>query len=252
MSIEEFRLKNAPIVEAVVDIDCDLLPGVVLSELVEPAAAAFSARYPKQKTQYLKEIRFHATAEGGLDQETREGTLAYQFFSEDEKQLVQVRSAGFAFNRLAPYSSLDDYLPEIQDTWNNFIRIAKPIQVREIRLRYINRIEIPFLTSRIELNTYFKAGPKLPYEDGLILAKFLIQNVAVEESTGHIARVTLTDQVGSEGFVTVVLDIEVASGTKCAPEDWAAILSELHSLRRLKNELFRGTITDECVKLFQQ
>ena len=43
-----------------------------------------------------------------------------QFLHEDEKQLVQVMAQGFSFNRLAPYTSLDDYLPVIQRTWELF------------------------------------------------------------------------------------------------------------------------------------
>ena len=70
----------------------------------------------------------------------RRGIQALQFLHADEKQLVQVRAQGFSFNRLAPYTSLDDYLPEIERTWHLFVGLASPVQIRVVQLRYINRI----------------------------------------------------------------------------------------------------------------
>jgi len=108
--------------------------------------------------------------------------------------LTKVRMQGFSFNRLAPYTSLDDYLPEIERTWGLFASIASPVQIRVVRLRYINRILLPLTNGRVELEDYLKVGPRLPDEDRLRFAGFLNQYAAVEIDTGHQVNIVLTSQ----------------------------------------------------------
>ena len=44
---------------------------------------------------------------------------------------------------------LDEYLPEIERTWRFFVELASPVQVRRIRLRYINRILLPLASGGV-------------------------------------------------------------------------------------------------------
>ena len=111
------RLRNPPIVEAVFDVDCDLPPGFDLVALEERSQALFQDRYPKFRTQLVQEHRIETKADAPPNTSSRLAVQALQFLHDDEKQLVQVRAQGFSFNRLAPYSSLDDCLPEIERTW---------------------------------------------------------------------------------------------------------------------------------------
>jgi uncharacterized protein (TIGR04255 family) len=55
---------------------------------------------------------------------------AFQFLKNDEKQLVQFRNEGFSFNRLAPYTTLDDYLPQIKKNWEIYRIVAAPSEIR--------------------------------------------------------------------------------------------------------------------------
>src|SRR3989304_10149994 len=130
------KLRTPPIVEAVFDVDCDLPPGFDLVALEGPTRAKFGDQYPKLQTQFIQEFEIRADADATPNMSTRRAVQAFQCRQEDEKQLVQVRAQGFSFNRLAPYSSLDDYLPEIERTWRLYIELAKPVQIRLIRLRY--------------------------------------------------------------------------------------------------------------------
>lgn len=115
----------------------------------------------------------------------RGALAAYQFVQSDGKQLVQVRAQGFSFNRLAPYTGFDDMLAEVERTWHLYVKIASPVQIRVIRLRYINRILLPLVEGRVELDEYLKVGPKLPDEDRLAFSGFLNQHLAIEKGTGH-------------------------------------------------------------------
>jgi uncharacterized protein (TIGR04255 family) len=243
------KLRNPPIVEAVVDIDCDLPPGFDLGALEAVSRTALRDQYPKFRVQMMQEHHVEMNADG-LSTSTRQAVQALQFLREDEKQLVQLRVNGFSFNRLAPYTTLDDYLPEIERTWHIYSNLISPVQIRVVRLRYINRILVPMAPS-IDLDEYLKLGPRLPDEDNLTLAAFLIQQVAIEKNTGHQVSLVLTAQAPAEDKLPIILDITVASNVNAEPDDWLAVMAAMAALRILKNRVFQNTLSDKCIQLFQ-
>src|SRR5438309_10820532 len=116
MSETEFRLPKAPIIEAVLDVDCDMPPGQAITTLEEASKDAFREQYPKPRKVLVQEHQIETKPDQTPKISFRQGVQALQFIHENEKQLVQVRTQGFSFNKLAPYTSLDDYLPEIERT----------------------------------------------------------------------------------------------------------------------------------------
>jgi len=144
MSKPGLQLAHAPIVEAIIDIDCDMPPGFDIDALEAPAREIFQPQYPLKRRKYSQLFKIEQRSEEMPAVHSAQPALeALQYLRNDEKQLVQVRMQGYSFNRLAPYTSLDDYLPEIQRTWNLFVRLAMPIRIRAVRLRYINCILLP-------------------------------------------------------------------------------------------------------------
>jgi len=251
MSEPAFSLSKPPIVEAVVDIDCDMPPTQDLAALEGPARERFRGQYPKFRTRFLHEGQIELQGDDLPKVSARRGIQALQFLHDDEKQLVQVRGRGFSFNRLAPYSSLDAYLPEIERTWQLFVSLASPIQIRAVRLRYINRIELQWKEGRITLGDYLKVSPQLPDGAGVTFAGFFNQHAAVEEGTGNTVNIILATQPPQNDVLPIIFDIEAATTGAAEPEDWAWILSRVQSLRTLKNRVFWNTLTDQCLKLFR-
>jgi uncharacterized protein (TIGR04255 family) len=249
---EHPRFRNPPIVEAVFDVDCDLPPRFDLAVLETAARELYEAQYPKFRIQYLQEHKIETTQDASPKMFTRLAVQALQFLHDDEKQLVQVRAQGFSFNRLAPYSSLDEYLPEIERTWRLYVGLVSPVQIRIIRLRYINRILVPMTAGAVDLDEFLTIGPRLPDEERLRLSGFLNQQAAVEKGTGHQVNLVLTAQPPESEKLPVILDITVAATTTTAESaDWATILSLIGSLRSLKNRIFLNTLTVKCIELFQ-
>lgn len=251
MSDPDLRLARPPIVEAVLDIDCDLPPNREISALEQPARDVFRNQYPKLRTQYLHEQTFEPSADGPPQFSARQGIQGYQFLAEDEKQIVQVRGQGFSFNRLAPYTNLDDYLPEIERTWRLFVGIASPVQVRLIRLRYINRIVLPLAGESVDLDEYLRTGPRVPDEGRLRLTAFLNQQTVVEHGTGNQVTIVLANQALDQQQIPVILDIGASRAEVGDPEDWSWIAGRIQSLRGLKNRVFREMLTARCLELFR-
>ncbi len=246
------KFAKAPIVEAVVDIDCDMPPAMDLAALENQARDLFRDRYPKFRGQLIQQHQFKQEIGAAPEMSIRQSLHALQFLHDDEKQLVQVRGLGFSFNRLAPYSSLDDYLPEIERAWGLFVSFASPVQIRAVRLRYINRILLPLTNGRVELDEYLKLSPRLPDEKRLTFAGFLNQHAVVEAVTGNQANIVLTTQPQVVDQLPLIFDIEATSAGNAEPGDWPWIEAKIQSLRSLKNHIFVNALTDKCLKLFQQ
>lgn len=250
MNDESFHLENAPIIEAIVDIDCDLPPNYNLV-LNEPRVReALKDAYPKIRRQYLHEHKVSRTKDLPPQIDILQGLKALQFQSEDEKQLVQFRTNGFSFNRLAPYDGLDEYLPEVKTKWELFSEIVKPLQVRKIGLRTINRILLPLESGRVKLDDFLKVGPRLPDEDTLTFVGFLNQHMAVEAGSGNFVNIVLTTQESTKEGLPLILDIDAFRPCQLDPQPWEVVMEIITSLRSLKNRVFRNTLTEKCLNLF--
>lgn len=251
MTDATFKLDFAPIIEAVLDIDCDLPLAFDFAALEVTIRAAFGDSYPTFRIQKLQEHVFNLEVGSDPKMTTRHDIQAFQLLQEDEKQLVQIRAQGFSFNRLAPYSSLDDYLPEIERAWRVFVAVVAPIQVRLVRLRYINRVFLPLTDDRVELEDYLKFGPQHPDEEKLALVGFMNQCSAIERDTGNQVNIVLAAEALEHGRLPLIFDVTAFWPGSIEPNDWTTIHSTIQSLRDLKNRIFRNSFTEKCLNLFQ-
>lgn len=251
MTAERLRLANAPIIEAVLDINCDLDPSTDLEALQEVAKERFQPSYPKARRQMTQRHEFRAEGEKPPQVSVRKGVSALQFLVEDERQIIQIRPEGYSFNRLAPYSSLDEYLPEVERTWGIFRQLVNPLQIRRVALRFINRIPLPADQGRVELADYLKISPELP-DDELEFIGFLDQHSAVDPKTGNQVNITLVMQPLEGDRLPLIFDIDASRVVSGSPEDWTLIRTTLDSLRVLKNRVFERTLTEKCLNLFRQ
>ena len=250
MNDAEFKLLKAPIIEAVVDIDCDMPPGREIATLEKPAFELLHDQYPKLRCMFVQTHHILPQGDNPPKMSVQNAIQGIQFLHQDEKQLVQFRTQGFSFNRLATYSSLDDYLPEIERTWKLFVGIASPVKIRTVRLRYINRILLPMPNSEVKLVDYLKVCPRLPDEEKLTFTGFLNQHTAVETGTENQVTIVLTTLPAEAKILPLIFDITVASPQIGEVENWAWLLGQIQALRDLKNRVFRNTLTDQCLNLF--
>lgn len=245
------KLKSPPIVEAVLDIDCDLPPASDLAVLEAAASERLRDAYPISKKRLLHEMEVKAEVGEAPQVMSRHGVQALMFCAADEKQLIQFRPQGYSFNRLVPYTSLDDYLPEIERTWQIFRELTAPVQVRMARLRYINRLPLPADESGAGLGRFLKLRPRLPAKAKLTLAGFFSQHAAVDPETGNAVNITVATQPREGDKQPVILDIEAYCAINAEPGDWDSVAERIQSLRRLKNAVFEHSLTRSCLQLFR-
>jgi uncharacterized protein (TIGR04255 family) len=247
----KLKLKSPPIVEAVLDIDCDMRGDFDPFQVEVAAAEWLRPEYPKSRRRFMQEIEVQRKPGAAPQTTAREALQALQFLRDDEKQLVQIRPQGFSFNRLAPYSSFDEYLPEIERTWQVFVSVVAPVQIRLIRLRYINRFLLPMRNTKLDLSEYLTLPPRWPDEEQLLLTGFFDRRSLRREATGELANVLMTFQQDDGEKLPVILDIETIREGAFECANWQEIHNRIASLRVLKNSIFSQTLTKKCLKLFR-
>ncbi len=248
------KLANPPIIEAILDIDCDMPVDFRVGESIKPATEIYQDHYPQLRKKYLQQHEFEVVDHSQLAKSTNAmvDLQSLLLTQDDGKQLVQVRKGGFSFNRLQPYTTLDDYLGEMERTWLLFVGAFKPIQVQRVKLRYVNRIYIPLNSDyNVDLDEYFTVGPQLIDDNALEFVSFLHHHQVMEKATRNMGKIILASQPVVEQRLPVLFDIEVM---RPAPSDtdWAGIRSSIDDLRRLKNEIFHNSLKDKCKKTIDQ
>ncbi len=245
---------NPPIVEAILNIQCDFPDGYNFESALKGIEDEMSTRYPTNKPVFFQEGLIENQREAkGLSISMKGGLHGQQYFTTDEKQLVQFTRPGFVFNRLKPYSALGDYLQEIWDIWTIYRRAFAPSNIRQVSLRYINRFPLPpRADGRIELNDFFKIGPQVADEGRLTILGFLNQYTARDSESGYIVNSVLThDPNTQEEFVVIFDNSAIAEGPIPADSSDDDLFKIIYGLRELKNHIFERTLTKQCLELFQ-
>lgn len=244
------RLDNPPIIEAVLDIDCEFSSPLDLKEIEPNARKELAKNYPKLKHQFFQEHKFEAVPNEPPKLSVIDGLQSLQFVHKEDKQIVQFRTLGFTFNRLSPYSSLDNYLPQIKTGWTAFVRLSAPERIRQVRLRYINRILLPIGEGGVDFDAYLYNAPKSPDPNRLSLLGFINQYAALENVSNHQITSVLTLQPAERDKLPIIIDNTAINSESGDVDDWSWLRAQILELRELKNRVFWNTIKEECLSLF--
>jgi uncharacterized protein (TIGR04255 family) len=251
--VSPVKLARSPIVEMVVDIDCDLSADIEIADLEQRARERYSDQYPGFR-RILRPLPRLGDSHEQLN--IREATYAFQFL-EEGPQLVQLRRDGFSFNRFKPYTDLDEYLPEIKRTWQIFVDLVSPVTVRRLGLRYINRILLPWGEGIVNLDEYLRMDSRLPDETSLRFTSVLNEYSAIEDVTGNEVEVRMVvDEQGplsvrGDQSLPVIFDIAGSHRESTDPQVWENIEATILALGRMANAIFRSSLTEQCLNLFR-
>lgn len=239
-------LKDPPIVEAVVDFDCDMPLDFDLGRESDRLRHDTKDQYPILEVINRSDI----TVEGGPDGATsnvKNVVGALRFRSADRSQLIQYRDGGFSFNRLKPYTSFDDYESEIFRCWMQFVALTTPLVLRRLRLRYINELRVPLQNGISEYTKYLNCAVVLT-DNGLVNGEFLSRLSVAEEGSGLTGVVVSASRPHTVTYAPVIVDIAVQADMACEINDLNAIAGTLQQLRGFKNKIFASVITDRMLE----
>lgn len=247
--VEIRHLKNAPITEALIDFRVKNSNADSLEKSLDILKKQIGAKYPQAKAAqgFSAEVQFRA---GGVA-EQRAGDTGFQgylFISEDEKNIVQFRADGFTFNRLKPYTDWESIYTEAISLWKLYIEAAKPEYVIRVALRYINQIRLTLPID--DLSKYFTIVPSAPEDTFYHFKSFLSRILVFEPKMNLEGAITHALEPNIEpNSVIIFLDIEAFKQKEFSPQS-DDIPATLTLLRKMKNDIFFGSITEDTARLF--
>lgn len=246
---EERHLARAPITEAIIDFRVRLPEGFQADRFAG-LKEKLHDKYPKASERRFVKKGFQLINGKQVSQVVDEkGLDGYIFKSEDELAIAQFRIDGFTFNKLNPYTSWEEVSREASVLWDLYVDIASPETINRIAVRYINHLNIPLPLEN--LSRYFNTTLPVPGSCPGNMRSFLQRVVVRDPELGISANIThaLEESVDPQ-FVTVILDIDVYKVETFTIHD-QRIWPTFESLRKMKNQIFFGSITEETAGLYE-
>ena len=197
------KYKNPPVVEALCEIFFTgskwdgTIPGMFFDKI--------KADYPIKKE--LKQIGFGLSISPEAQQLTpMGGSTRIQFLKSDGSQLVQIEKDLIVINQLRPYPRFEDWNPVIDKMLKLYCELAQPAGIRQLGIRYINRIVIPAHAFKME--DYFKLYPEIPGSLGAMHGRFMMRLEIPTKHKGHQLIITFaTTQADSPETSAEMLDL---------------------------------------------
>ncbi len=147
---------RAPITEALIDIQAQLPQGIKLDVLAQ-VYSSIQTKYPKREEVLMVQGQMIVGESVGAT--ASQSQIGYVFFSNDQKQILQMRLDGFTFSRLAPYDSWEAFRDEAFRLWSIYQSLAHPQAITRLSIRYINRLDIPLPVG--DLKEYLRTFPEV-------------------------------------------------------------------------------------------
>ncbi|MBL7131145.1 MAG: TIGR04255 family protein [Candidatus Omnitrophica bacterium] len=241
---------NPPITEALLDIRVNLPKEITLDTLAT-FQGEIKERFPTKKEKYKWEggVQFQA---GGAPKiiPSSSGTIGYLFHAADGKKIVQARLDGYTFNKLKPYTNWEEFHSEAKELWEIYLKIAKPVNVTRVALRYINRIEIPlpFKDFKEYILTVPEIGDNIPSALSGFFTRLIIPNPDIQADA--VITETMEKIDDKAKVLPFIFDIDVSRKYVFEPQS-DEIWQTLNKLREFKNQIFLNSMTEKAKELFK-
>ena len=248
------RYKNPPIEEALCEFrfqssqDWDLtIPGKLHAE--------FGDEYTgKPRQQKVVEVGLQTQGGKPPNLSYGEGLGRVQLVTEDGKRIVGVGQDTLSIHMLRPYQDTDhpessgwgEFQPRIENALDAYWRVAKPVSVRWVSIRYINKIVIP--QTEIKIGDYLKCAPSDVKDLSSQLSNYFSR---MEYTYRDGIRLVLSNGLvqGPLNHVGLLVDFDVIwESTACLQKDEA--LEKAEELRDHEREAFEAVITNKAREIF--
>ena len=239
--------ENAPIVEAVIDIQVD--NDSVSEESFNQFAESVKGHLEKQSRVNEAQVQFNVP-DGDFKQDVR--NVGYRFVGKQADKVLITKVKGFTFSNLPKYSGWDSFCSEARKNWEKYARFIRPKKVRRIAVRYINKINIPS-DSGMKFEDYFNIYPEVADEvsPSMIGAYMQLKLPQPDLGNNYASVINLaTAEPEEPGVVTIILDIDVFANVQMSPED-EDLWNILGKLRDKKNKIFEASIKDSIRELIK-
>ena len=243
------HLRNAPITEALIDIQVTPREGLTFAQL-KGAIDALDFGYYVKNPISEGTFSFRLASDGQPSTAAESAQVGLRLHSADEKYVAQFRLTGFTLSRLRPYEKWENLLEEARRLWMIYVKWLTPTHVVRLATRFINNLQLP-LEPGASFQTYINKLIDVPEEAPQAVEAFFQRFRLVDAAGG--ARVILTlalDGMPADKPAPVILDVDAFIAVRKDPTN-SELWTVLEHLRNLKNRSFFGTITEHTAELYE-
>lgn len=241
------HLNRAPIAEAVIELRIRPAGGLN-SNVFLPLSQQLATRYPTEEKVQSLEATFGMKDGKPIGPDASYAELGVLRRSADQREVVQLRTNGFSFSRLAPYTSWEEVLPKALALWTSYRDLVKPERLIRLGVRYVNRLTLPVSA---DLSAFLTAAPVVPGSLPQSLRSYLTRSVLHDPQTGNSILLTQASEPSSDQeHLTILLDVDAFREADIDAGD-DRLLSLLESLRNLKNRAFFGSVTEQTLEMYE-
>jgi len=243
------QYKNPPITEAVCEFRFELENTFDQKE-IDLFFENIKEKFPKKKKGQLFQAEVKVDTKEKKQEVSSKIVREFdQFFSEDEKSLIQLDKDRLSIHKLRPYGSWEEFYSLISLAFNSYVENIKIKSIQRIGLRYINDINLPpnkFIMEKL-FNLYPYLGGDLPKE----MVSFLLGVVLPFENNRDYARIQLIDQSKSIENIVIRLDIDYfLAQPKTVKQEEA--LGWVNIAHEHLEKIFENSISEEIKQIFNQ
>ncbi|MFG3714887.1 TIGR04255 family protein [Micromonospora sp. NPDC047730] len=236
------KYTNPPVVEAVIDLRVSN-SGEVPQEALATFASA-NEGYPECEPLTEGNAVFVLGDEPSVNIDDK--ATGFNFRSTSRHRLLTVLPHRFSIHEFAPYGGWDNFSQEALRLWRRYGKQFPGRPLTRIAVRYINKIEIE-IDRPMRMEDYFHTYPAVSDDITEPMNSFFMRagyTFPEQRVAGSITQATI--QASRPGVAAILLDIDVwrdhqfdigATSDEELPE-------ALEELRRVKNSLFEGCITN--------
>ncbi len=173
------------------------------------------------------------------------------FTSEDVKRFVRIGQDDFAYHKLAPYGDGNDFRSELRIIWESLREVIPTVQVSQIALRAINRIEP--VDGEGNHDDYFKTYPVIGsgVPDELFSAFMRLGLIHPEyEDIRAVINWAAQPPIDPINKVAFILDIEATRFIESINEE-NTLWYSMELLRGFRNRIFFESITEKTKEMYQ-
>lgn len=248
-AVEVEVFPNAPVTEAILGIEVAFLDDLTI--YVERFHSAIKELFPEREAidapdagdiQWLGERSNYRTSRKGEP-------AGFRLLSADKRQVVQITRRGLTYHRLRPYGDWGHFTEVAVPVWSAFAAIFAPEYIASLRLRYLNRIEVPLPVG--DLSDYLTMLPQVPQPVDTGFTAYLMRITLWDPHLKAHADVTQIAQPADDvPLLPVIFDIDVRSNVEITSDE-RVLWRSVEALREYKNRIFFSSITAATRALFR-
>jgi uncharacterized protein (TIGR04255 family) len=235
---------RAPITEALIDIQAQL-PQEIKLDILTQVYSSIQTEYPKREEVLMVQGQMIVGESVGAT--ASQSQIGYVVFSNDQKQILQMRLDGFSFSRLAPYDCWESFRDEAKRLWNIYQSLTHPEAIVRLAVRYINRLDIhlPFGDLKDYLRTYPEVSLDLPQE---LSGYFMQLQIPQEDLAATLVLNQAIVPPPTPDCVSVLLDLDLFR-ERDIPNEEIGLWDILEQMHERKNRAFEACITERTREL---